>query len=52
MNENYYETAKALNLNEEQLMQLAINAFEASWLDEKAKAKHVADVKEYFSGLS
>jgi adenosine deaminase len=52
MNENYYETAKALNLNEEQLMQLAINAFEASWLDEKAKAKHVADVKEYFNGLS
>jgi adenosine deaminase len=52
MNENYYETAKALNLNEEQLLQLAINAFEASWLDEKAKAKHVADVQEYFSGLS
>lgn len=32
MNENYYETAKALNLNKSQLMQLAINAFEASWL--------------------
>lgn len=48
MNENYYETAKALNLNKDQLMQLAINGFEASWLDQESKAKHIAAVKRYF----
>lgn len=52
MNENYYETAKALKLNTQQLMQLAINGFEASWLDEDAKEKHIAQVKEYFNSLT
>ena len=51
MNENYYETAKALNLNKDQLMQLAVNAFEASWLSLEAKVKHVAEVKNYFNSL-
>lgn len=48
MNENYYETAKALNLNKDQLMQLAINAFEASWLSPETKEKHISQVKNYF----
>ncbi|HDZ13849.1 hypothetical protein LCGC14_1015020 [marine sediment metagenome] len=48
MNENYYETARALNLNKGQLMQLAINAFEASWLSKASKAKHIDRVKHYF----
>ncbi len=48
MNENYYETAKALNLDETQLMQLAINAFEASWLSPEDKEKHISLVKAYF----
>ncbi len=52
MNENYYETAKALNLNKEQLMQLAINAFEASWLSSEVKEKHISAVKNYFNSLS
>jgi adenosine deaminase len=52
MNENYYETAKALNLNKSQLMQLAINAFEASWLSFEAKEKHIAQVKNYFDRLN
>ncbi|WP_282117396.1 adenosine deaminase [Cellulophaga baltica] len=51
MNENYYETAKALNLNKSQLMQLAINAFEASWLSAARKEEHINQVKEYFSLL-
>jgi adenosine deaminase len=51
MNENYYETANALNLNKGQLMQLAINAFEASWLSEEDKAKHIDEVKDYFKSL-
>ena len=49
MNENYYETAKALNLDKNQLMQLAINGFEASWLSSEAKEKHILQVKEYFN---
>ena len=52
MNENYYETAKALNLNTDQLMQLAINAFEASWLNSEAKEKYIAEVKDYFNSLN
>lgn len=52
MNENYYETAKALNLNIDQLMQLAINGFEASWLSKEAKEKRIIEVKDYFNSLS
>lgn len=52
MNENYYEIAKALNLNIDQLMLLAINAFEASWLSSEAKAKHISQVKTYFKSLN
>ncbi|WP_158973647.1 adenosine deaminase [Cellulophaga sp. L1A9] len=52
MNENYYETAKALNLNKHHLMQLAINAFEVSWLDPETKEKHISEVQNYFSALS
>ncbi|MGJ8716455.1 MAG: adenosine deaminase [Maribacter stanieri] len=51
MNENYFETAKALNLTLEQIQQLAINGFEASWLSESSKKKHIGDVIEYFKSL-
>ena len=49
MNENYIETARALSLTEDHLMQLAINAFEASWLSEVEKQKHISEVKAYFN---
>jgi adenosine deaminase len=49
MNENYYETAMALNLSMNQIKQLALNGFEASWLGPEEKAKHIANVEEYFS---
>jgi adenosine deaminase len=52
MNENYYETVKALDLTRDQLKQLAINAFEASWLTAEAKSAHVTTVKNYFSSLN
>jgi len=51
MNENYYEIAKALKLNKDQLKQLAINAFEASWLSAASKQKHINDVENYFNSL-
>lgn len=52
MNENYYETAKALDLSKDQLRQLAINAFEASWLSQEDKAKRISEVNSYFSSSS
>ncbi len=52
MNENYYETAKALDLNKGQLMQLAVNAFRASWLNTDEKEKQISRVKEYFNSLN
>lgn len=51
MNENYYEIAKALHLNNAQLQQLAINAFKASWLTTETKEKHIASVNSYFTSL-
>jgi len=48
MNENFYETAKGLGLNINQLMQVSVNAFEASWLDAETKEKRIAEVKKYF----
>lgn len=51
MNENYYETAKALHLTKNQLQQLAINAFKASWLPAESIEKHVEKVKCYFDSL-
>ncbi|WP_438969059.1 adenosine deaminase [Nonlabens sp.] len=51
MNENYYETAIALNLNVSQLEQLAANAFEASWLPKEMKEKHIKSVHDYFQSL-
>ncbi len=52
MNENYYETAIALDLDRNHLMQLAINAFKASWLAPEAKEKHITQVKDYFHSLN
>jgi len=49
MNENYYETALALNLDKSHLMQLATNAFKASWLSHEVKEKHIVQVKDYFN---
>lgn len=37
MNENFIQTAKALNLSREEIKQLAINSFEASFLDPETK---------------
>lgn len=52
MNENYYQTAKALNLNLNQIQQLAINAFQASWLSSTDKELHISKVKAYFKSIT
>lgn len=51
MNENYYQTAKALNLSLGQIQQLAINAFEASWMSTAEKVNRINDVKDYFNSI-
>jgi adenosine deaminase len=48
MNENYYETAKALSLGRKDLQQLAINAFQISWLNQESKSSNIQQVKRYF----
>ncbi len=47
MNENYIETAKALDLSKKQITQLVINSFKASWLSNEEKEKRIAEIEEY-----
>lgn len=47
MNENYQASAEALGLNTMELCQLAKNSFEASWLPEDEKAKHIQSIEQY-----
>lgn len=51
MNENYYQTAKALNLSIAQIQQLALNAFQASWLSATEKEKWYKKVNDYFNTI-
>lgn len=51
MNENYFETAISLNLAKDEIMQLAINAFKASWLSDEDKRMHIENVKAYFNSF-
>ena len=41
MHDNFYKTAKSLNLNREELKTLAKNSFEASFLNESEKNKYI-----------
>lgn len=47
MNANYIAVAEALDLTEDYLVQLAINGFEASFLDDADKSAHIASVRAY-----
>ena len=46
MNENFIQTAKALNLTADQIKALAINSFEASFLDQELKADWIKQIKD------
>ena len=50
VNENYLAVAKALNLSKQQITQLAINSFAASFLEESEKQRMIEKV-EKFSNL-
>jgi len=47
VNENYMAVAHALNLTQEQIMQLAKNSFTASFLNEDKKLRLIEKVNEY-----
>ncbi|WP_245731380.1 adenosine deaminase [Kriegella aquimaris] len=48
MNENYLAVAQALHLSKKQIVQLAKNSFEASWLSKPEKQKIMLQIEEYF----
>ena len=47
MNENLIATQQAVNLSREQMLQLAVNAIEGSWLSQDERAPYLADLKNY-----
>ncbi len=47
VNENYLAITKALNLNLDDIYKLAMNSFEASFLEEGIKDKMLARVREF-----
>lgn len=47
ISKNYYELARQFDLTKEQVVQLARNSFEASWISEEQKAIYIAELEEY-----
>ena len=47
MNENLIATQQAVNLSREQMLQLAVNAIEGSWLSHDERAPYLADLNTY-----
>src|SRR3546814_20233698 len=47
MNDNYYAVRQALGLSDDELAMIARNSFGASFLDETAKERHIAEVDAY-----
>ena len=47
MNENLIATQQAVNLSREQMLQLAVNAIEGSWLSHDERTPYLADLKNY-----
>ena len=47
MNENLIATQQAVNLSREQMLQLAVNAIEGSWLSQDERAPYLADLNTY-----
>jgi adenine deaminase len=47
LNQNWHAIADALDLRQQDLVVLARNSFEGSYLDEASKAKHLADIEAY-----
>lgn len=48
MNENYWEVAKAIDLDEYQIYELVKNSFQASFLSKEEKASYIQEVDKYY----
>jgi len=48
VNQNYVEIQKALNLNKEDLYQLAKNSFQYALIDKELKAKYLDELESYY----
>ena len=46
INENYLETARALNMTNHEIGEVAINGFKASWLSDEEKAKWIKAIND------
>jgi adenosine deaminase len=49
---NWTQTAQALDLSREQLITLARNSFQGSFLPPEAVARHLADIDAYAAQIS
>lgn len=47
ISDNYYALADAFNLTKEQVVMLARNSFETSWISKEQKAIYIAELEEY-----
>ncbi len=47
ISQNYFELAQEFNLSKEDVVKLARNSFEASWISEEQKAIYIAELEEY-----
>ncbi|SCC12355.1 adenosine deaminase [Weissella bombi] len=45
--DNYYALAEAYNLSKEQIVKLARNAFETSWISDEKKAIYIQELNDY-----
>ena len=52
VNENYLAIQQALDLTEEDIIQLAKNSFEASFLDEADKKKYISQIDKFVNSYS
>jgi adenine deaminase len=47
INDNYYALADQFDLTQQQVVQLARNSFEASWISDEKKALYLTEINEY-----
>ncbi len=47
ISDNYYALAKNFDLNKDQIVQLAKNSFETSWISNEQKALYLKQIDDY-----
>lgn len=52
ISDNYYALAQKYQLSQEQIVQLAKNSFESSWISQKQKELYLAEINSYVAKFS